>query len=1066
MRLGRSVTRRIVAVLGIGMLAHGVFRVVAQEVEALRLETVIVVVTVAYGVEVVRLARGGGRVIVHHVMEVDDVVHQVGRVEVYRVFGIARAVRVLSHRLAVVVRVRAGEALVHRHVPERLPGVDRALGGSGHVAGLRGLDDVVHVGVAAVVCLGKVLVAALLRLVETPVVSIDEQVVVAAPRVELAHVALRVACEHFVDEGVLLVGAVGAVRPGVVLRGAEVDLLELACALVAKERELKRPVAVVIAEEEPERVLRILRVAAERAADADAARRGEAVGVVRRVDLLHHRGALPFAAVARLGVHVDALDGIEEVARVDHERDRGDRVRKAAEHPVTVRAVHDALVHAVAHHLAVDRGRGEARRHHAARLLEDVVEEEICRRGVLLEHASLLRNRRADARGGRDMDRSGVGRGGRGGRRAVERVVDRRRRIVHAGERQVERLGLVAVRNAERHLRRRRTVACRGVRRVGRRLAEEHEFLCGLRDRDLRRDQELGVVGGVVQGGDLEQVVAHNEKLRRNGDHDGRQRIRKRTRFFDRGVRHDRAVHAGDETVGVAHLQPEGVVRRRRRVKRKRRFPFKRVGDVEHGGRDVGRDVARPFAGVRDAARGRADEIETGKREGLVVVELTFHHAEVERGAARCLEVEQAHVVRARLQDTEDGRRLPVAARARVLGLEVVLLVPDLERETVVGTDAERPVGRGRDVDDALHENRVVGTARGHAEFGDGLIGRTEFRRTRTRGVLVGDRLHTGERPRGTVPSARERALDGGDVRAGVLVQQVGGHREAARGRASHADRAGSRLPFAASHAPLRGIKLAKDGLLAAAASVRHVLHLRRQHQLRDDGIGLVGGCEHHGRVALADAKLGVRLAQRPVGVVLVAPHELDAVPGDDARALDLNPLVRLGGIVVHVPAGDVDRVVVVVAELHPVQLRAAVLRRDRLAVGGHHLVDEEEAGGLDDRRPARHGQRHRAIAHLERHGLEVEVLAGVRRERDGYVRAGGHEVGAVQFRRHLRAARPDRCDAHPIDIRNREGGLDLNGHCLSREVVEVAIAEHSGNCHFVGSVGAVGIRRRRPFAV
>ena len=1045
-----AIQRRIVPGLGVGVFAHGVLRVVAQEVEALRLESVVVVVAVAHGVEVVRLARGGGRVVVNHVVEVDDIVHQVGRVEVDRVLGIARAVRVLSHRLAVVVRVRAGEALVHRHVPERLPGVDRALGGAGHVAGLRGLDDVVEVGVAAVVRLGVVLVAALLRLVEAPVVSVDEQVVVAAPRVELAHVALRVAREHLMDEGVLLVGAVGSVRPGVVLRSAQVDLLELARALVAEERELERPVAVVIAEEETERVLRVLRVAAERAADADAARRGESVGVVRRVDLLHHRGALPFASVARLGVHVDALDRVEEVVRVDDERDCGNGVREAAQEPVAVRAVHDALIHAVAHNLAVDRGRGEARRHDAARLLEDVVEEEVRRRGVLLDHAPLLRNRRADARGGRDVDRTRVGRGGRGGRRAVKRVVDRRRGVVRAGERQVERRRLVAVRHAERHLRGRGAVAGRGVLRARRGLAEEHELLCGLRDRDFCREQEVRIARCVVDGGDLEEVVAHSEKFRRNGDHDGRQRVRKRARLFDQGVRHDRAVDLRREAVGEAHLQPEGVVRRRRRVERERRLPVKRVCDVEHRGGDVRRDVSRPRAGVGDAARGRADETESVEREVLVVLELALLHAEVERRAARRLEVEEPHVVRARLLDAEDGRGLSVATRARVLGLEVVLLVPRLEREAVVRADAERPAAGARDVDDALDENRVVGAVVGHADLGNGPVARAELGRNSAGRILVGNRLHAGERRLRAVPSARERALDGGDVRAGVLVQLVGSHREAARGRTRHADRAGRRPPFAVADAPLRGIELAEDRLLAVAASVRDVLHLRRQGQRRDDRIETVGAGEYDRAVALADAELGVGLARGPVGVALVAPHELVAMPGHDARTLDLHPLRRLRGVVVHVPARHVYVVVVVVAQLDPVELRAAVHRRGRLAVRGHYLVDEEEAGRRDDRRPARHGQRHRAVAHLEHHRAEVEVLARVRRERDGHVCAFGNEVRAICFGRHLHAVHLDRDDAHSVDVRNRERVFRTDCNRLRREVEEVTVAHHAGGRHVV----------------
>ena len=141
----------------------------------------------------------------------------------------------------------------------------------------------------------------------------------------------------------------------------------------------------------------------------------------------------------------------------------------------------------------------------------------------------------------------------------------------------------------------------------------------------------------------------------------------------------------------------------------------------------------------------------------------------------------------------------------------------------------------------------------------------------------------------------------------------------------------------------------------------------------------------------------------------------------------------------------------------------ALTISRSRLAVRGHYLVDEEEAGRRDDRRPARHGQRHRAVAHLEHHRAEVEVLALVRREHDGHVCAFGNKVRAVPFGRHLHAVHLDRDDAHAVDVGNRERGLDTNDDGLRREVEEVAVAHHAGGRHVVGGTD---VGRGSPFAV
>ena len=166
-------------------------------------------------------------------------------------------------------------------------------------------------------------VAALLRLIEAPILTIDEEVIVAAARMELPHVALRVAREHFVDEGVRIAGFVG---PGEVLRAAQVELVVFARLLVRLAREdivLERAHAVGAAEEESERMLRVVGVAAVRPTDAQTRRDGEAVGRVERVDLLEHRLALPFLAASGR-VDVDAGRAVEEVRRINYERNRRD----------------------------------------------------------------------------------------------------------------------------------------------------------------------------------------------------------------------------------------------------------------------------------------------------------------------------------------------------------------------------------------------------------------------------------------------------------------------------------------------------------------------------------------------------------------------------------------------------------------------------------------------------------------------------------------------------------------------------------------------------------------------
>ena len=331
--------------------------------------------------------------------------------------------------------------------------------------------------------------------------------VVAAAVVALAHVALAVAREDLVYER--LPSAV--VRPGVVLLGAEVDLLEFTHAFVAEERVLERAHAVLAAEEEAEGVLRIARAAAEGAADADACGHVELVRGIRRVDLLDLDRTLPFAAVSGR-VHVDALRLVEEVLRVDDERDRAHAVREAAAEAqlrVFVFALRDRRVHAVPHRLAVDRlvGREAVRRRRAGG--DDLLEEEVRRGRVLLEDRVRVRNRRAHDRRLRDLERTGVAERARAAdkrRGAVERIVDDRVGMPRAAERELERGVLVSVRLAERHLRREARPPVRRVRRARRGRGGVDELVVARVPLEHRRDEKLGVVDRVVHGDDHERV--------------------------------------------------------------------------------------------------------------------------------------------------------------------------------------------------------------------------------------------------------------------------------------------------------------------------------------------------------------------------------------------------------------------------------------------------------------------------------------------------------------------------------------------------------------------------------
>jgi len=283
-----------------------------------------------------------------------------------------------------------------------IPHVDGTIGERGLVA--VGHDDVIVLAVAAEVGLGVGGFRAFLALVEAPVLAVEIEMVEPAAGVRPAHGPLDVPAEHFAQERVLGAGVARIEAPGVVLRGAQVEVVELCDALVVEERILQLRDAVVGSEEQPERVLRIAAAAAESSSNAQP-----------RVDLkpfrpigtqqLHRNGTLPCTSFAAR-VDVDAALRVEQVRQIGHQRNRGNRQQRIVHQVLVLRIVDHVRVHAIVDHLAVHVARrpGCRRALVIGRLRDDVVDEEI---GVRLDGRSQPsgpHRRRSQTRGPADSD--------------------------------------------------------------------------------------------------------------------------------------------------------------------------------------------------------------------------------------------------------------------------------------------------------------------------------------------------------------------------------------------------------------------------------------------------------------------------------------------------------------------------------------------------------------------------------------------------------------------------------------------------------------------------------------
>ena len=216
-----------------------------------------------------------------------------------------------------------------------------------------------------------------MSLVQSPVLSVNVQVIVTTARVRVSHLSLQIAGVNIAHERV---AAVTAERPAVVLRGPQVHTVELIDAFLAKQGEMQLAGAVFVTEEEAKRVFGIVAVATVTTAESQASinlKVRRAVGI----DQLQRDGAFPGDAVVA-GVRVDAGRGAQQVVDVHHDRNRRDLHQRSFELWSPGGAVDDIRVHAVVQHLPVDvRRRGETGgRGSGRRLPYDIVQEQVRRR--------------------------------------------------------------------------------------------------------------------------------------------------------------------------------------------------------------------------------------------------------------------------------------------------------------------------------------------------------------------------------------------------------------------------------------------------------------------------------------------------------------------------------------------------------------------------------------------------------------------------------------------------------------------------------------------------------------
>ena len=689
-------------------------------------------------------------------------------------------------------------------------------------------------------------------------------------------------------------------------------------------------------------------------------------------------------------------------------------------------------------------GRREARRHHALRLLEDVGEEQVGGGRVALEDRVRIGHGRAHDRRGRHGDRPRVAGRHRRGRRAVCRVEDRGGRILGARQLELERLGLVPVRHAERHLRR-EAAAPVAVRRARRRLREVEQLLIRHVPDDLGRKEERRVAGRIVEARHLERVLARAYERQRDVEEGRRQRVLRRPRAGGGDGDELRAVQARGEAVRVADAQPELLARGRRRVQRERPAPVGGRGRAGHSRREVRRHVRAQRPRMRHPGGCRAHEAE---RRGAEIL-LALRHAEVERGAAALLEVDELHVVRAGLRQVERGRGLPVAARAPVLPRPGFLQTRDLRREAVVGPDGERPQPGLRHPDRSGHHHHEVVPA--HAR--ERGVRREGF-------VLERDRRADVRHGIAGVPLGAVAEVElGGVHRVHGHVHRVRHNLEAA-GRAGHAHGSGNRSPGPVADLVFGGGIAVQQRLGEVSVSERHVVHLLSEGVLGDDRP--VGRREADSLAARGKAERRMDVARIPIRERGIQIHHEVAVRGHDGGAGDLLPFrENLRRVVRDRPAGDVDVEVGRVADLHPVERGHAARRVQDGLVGRHDLVDAQDVRREDGDRPPFRGQLHRFACGAEGHCRRVEHPSGGRLECHDHPRPRIHDVDAVRDR-DVGLTDLDGNKLHAGYRRYREDGRRRRPVCLRRKRGQLAPASVA---HFGNAGGTVGHDDWHPLA-
>ena len=340
--------------------------------------------------------------------------------------GVVGAVRVLAlqlEKLVVAIREIGSRRDVVDCVPQPLPSIEISVRRIDRVRPGFDFDDVVVLFIATEIRRGIVRLGTFLRLIQAPVLAIDVEVIEIAARVGLSEVALRVPREDVTDKDP---PGIGLERPRIILRRPQIELLNDLSTVFAEQRVVQLAVAILLAEEQPQRVFGIAGRAAESAAHAQAGVGLKAVAAVG-IDQLDRRRAFPRDGVLRC-VDIDPFGRIEQVRQVGDDAERRDRLQRRDHLRPVVRAVHDRRVHAVIEVLPVDRSRRETgRRFLIRRLLQHVGEKQISLRVGVRRLEVFFERGRAEHGRLRDFQRCRVDRSvGRRRSAAVSRVTDRR----------------------------------------------------------------------------------------------------------------------------------------------------------------------------------------------------------------------------------------------------------------------------------------------------------------------------------------------------------------------------------------------------------------------------------------------------------------------------------------------------------------------------------------------------------------------------------------------------------------------------------------------------------------